>query len=289
MANNDTKLFYLSGLFSISFFLVIIFTTLYYSYVKDRVLKIKTAKSMISISIIDTPKVSKIIPKQKIIKPKPIPKPKLKPVPKPKPIEKPKDIPKPKPAPTPPPKVETPSLGSLFSKVDTSRYSEGEEIIEHKPRISNETMNRLKGEISKTEIPKNRDEYNISNSSDYELERSYSYQERESIRVDYRELEIRNSTLDDSDQGVYDKFYSQIKSFLYNNWYPSGSVAGNSAIVRIILNKNSVLEHYKIVTRGKSEDFNIELVQYLESIKGTFVSVDIDERVSFEVRFRAKE
>ena len=287
MVNNDTKLFYLSGLFSISFFLIIIFSTLYYSYTKDRVLKIRTdKKTIISVNLIEKPKivVPKITPPKKIIpqkpKPKPIPK-EIKPV-------KPKPVPEKKQTPKPIPKPETPSLGSLFAKVDTSKYKESEEIIEQKPRISDEMINRLKGKISKTEIPDNNRDENISD-VDYKVERSYRYKNSKSVRVDYRELEIRNSSLDDADKGVYDKFYTQIKSFLYNKWYPSENIAGNSAIVRIILNEKSVLEHYKILTRGKSDDFNIELTHYLESIKGTIVSVDIKTKVSFEVKFRAKE
>jgi len=283
MVNNDTKLFYLSGLFSISFFLIIIFSTLVYSYNKDRVLKIRTDKTTISVNIIDKPKIvkPKIELPQKIVPPKP------KPIPKK--IVPPKPLPKPKPVIKPISKPETPSLGSLFAKVDTSKYEEIDEVIEHKPRVSDEMINRLKGKISKTELPLSRKDDNLTKNIDYQVERSYRYKNIESVRVDYRELEIRNSTLDDSDKGVYDKFYTQIKSFLYNKWYPSENIAGNSAIVRIILSKNSILEHYKIITRGKSEDFNIELTQYLESIKGTTVSVDIKTGVSFEVKFRAKE
>jgi len=280
MANNNTKLFYLSGFFSISFFLVIIFSTLTYVYHKDRVLKIKTKKSSIQISLVDTPKKKikvkpKVIPIQKVITPKP------------KKIVVPK-----KPQPKPEPKIETPavpSFGSLFSNVDTSKFKKDEVVSTPKPRVSNETINRLKNKIAKTELPVHKEDENISKLVTDNVERSYKYKKQESIRVDYRELEIQSSSLDGSDQGVYDKFYSQIKTFLYNKWYPSENVAGNSAIVRFILNENAILEHYKIVTRGKSEDFNMELTQYLESIKGTIIAVDLINRVSFEVKFRAKE
>ena len=279
MANNDTRLFYLSGLFSIGFFLVIIFSTLTYVYHKDRVLKIKTKKSSIQISLIDTPKKTikvkpQVIPIKKIVTPKP----------------KKIDIPK-KPQPQQKPQIEaptTPSFGSLFSNVDTSKFKD-KEIEIPKPRVSNEAINRLKGKIVKTELPVKQKDENLSEIVEADFKRTFSFKQQESIRVDYRELEIQSSSLDGSDQGTYDKFYSQVKSFLYNKWYPSETVAGNSAIVRFILNKNAILEHYKIVTRGKSSDFNSELIQYLESIKGKTISVDLRERVSFEVKFRAKE
>jgi len=282
MANNDTRLFYLSGLFSIGFFLVIIFSTLTYVYHKDRVLKIKTKKTSIQISLIDTPKKTikakpQVIPIKKIVTPKP------------KKIDVPKKNQQ-KPQPKPQIKVPTtPSFGSLFSNIDTSKFKQDEVIETSKPRVSNEAINRLKNKIVKTKLPVYRQDENVTKIVADNLERTYQYKQQESIRVDYRELEIQSSSLDGSDQGTYDKFYSQIKSFLYNKWYPSENVAGNSAIVRFILNKNSILEHYKIVTRGKNEDFNIELIQYLESIKGTLITVDLTDRVSFEVKFRAKE
>jgi len=279
----DKKLFYISGLFSISFFLTVLFSALLYSYTKDRIIQVKTKKNQtIKISLVQLPHPKTIA---KVKKHKKIAVKKMAP----------KVIVQKNSSPPIPTKSKNPSLNSLFAKVDTSQFKDIEGADEEKkPLVTNDIVSRLKGKINNIEIPAKqieKDKDIENNSSDLEnitLQSSAVFKKK-SIRLSYKELEIQNIDLDENDKGIYDKFYSQVKSFLYSHWYPSENVAGNSAIVRIILDENSVLTYYKILVFGKSEEFNNELKTYLESLKGKLVSVDIQQAVSFEVKFRAKQ
>ena len=52
----DKKLFYISGLFSISFFLTVLFSALLYSYTKNRIIQVKTKKNQtIKVSLVELP------------------------------------------------------------------------------------------------------------------------------------------------------------------------------------------------------------------------------------------
>jgi outer membrane biosynthesis protein TonB len=293
MVNQDEKLFYLSGLFSISFFLVILSTTLYYSYKKNLILQVRTDNAVkIDLYFQESPKKEdkpKVVEKKNTLaeQPKPTPMPPKKEIPKivEKKIE---EVKTPDPVKPPP----APSLDSLFSKIDTSKFSneESETEEEKRPKVSSDVISRLKSSISKTELPldQKRIDENLSDEN-YRVERKFRFDPSSSPTLDYRELEITSSDYVESDKGVYDKLFSQIKSFLHDNWYPSNDMAGNSAIVRIILNNRAVFEHYKIITRGKNEEFNIELDRYLDTLLGEKVPVDIKNGLSFEVKFRAKE
>jgi len=296
MVNQDEKLFYLSGLFSISFFLVLMFSALYYSYSRDRILNIRTKKNPgVEVILYEAPPKPKKVEKSRIAKPKP--RPKIIP-PKPKKRTQPKnETPKVTKKITPPPPphqnpVKTaPSLDSLFSKIDTSRFKAKEEEIEKpKPLVSEETINRLKKKITKTKTPidATRKDENIS-IENYKLQRTFKIAHTHPISLDYKELEITSSSIEDTESGMYDKIFSQIQSFLHNNWYPSSEVAGNSAYVRIVLSEDSIFKYYKIVTAGKNPEFNIELKEYLNTLIGKKMPVDLNTPLSFEVKFRAKE
>jgi len=282
----DKKLFYISGLFSISFFLTVLFSALLYSYTKNRIIQVKTKKNQtIKVSLVELPP-SKTISKIKKHKKK-IKKLKTKKI-TPKVIV-PKKLP---PIPT---KRKTPSLNSLFAKVDTSKFQNIEGVDEvEESLVTNDVVSRLKGKINSIKLSEHikkeevETENNLSGKDQFTLKATEAFKKK-SIRLSYKELEIQNVSFDENDKGIYDKFYSQVKLFLYNHWYPSENVAGNSAIVRIALNKNSVFVYYKILVFGKSQEFNDELKAYLESLKGTKASIDLQEDVIFEVKFRAKQ
>jgi outer membrane biosynthesis protein TonB len=250
------------------------------------ILQIKTNKGAVDIFISDAP-VEK--PKDVVAKQKPQPK-IVPPAPKPKPQPKPQPKVEEKPSPSPPEVKPAPSLGSLFSKIDTTKFSnEAPKPREEKPIVSSEAVSRIKQNITKTETPvEKREDGNIS-SEMYRVNRQYSYNYSQSVSVDYKELEITSSSLQSSDSGVYDKIFSQIQGFLHTKWYPSSEVAGNSAKVRLILNENSVVEHFKIILEGKSPEFNMELRLYLESMIGERVPVELKDNLKLEVWFRAKD
>ena len=305
MVNQNVKLFYLSGLFSISFFIILLFSALYYAYTRDKILKIKTKKNdAIEITFYEAPppqkqeiKVKKETPK------KPKPKPKiLSPKPKQPPHQEPKEsdikqaqkeeVTPPPPPPPPPPKQEVksaPSLDSLFSKIDTSKFQPKEEEEEEKPIVSEETIKRLKEKAKEIKTPIDIKKDNNFSIDDYKLQREFKISNTKPISLDYKELEITSSSLENPDSGVYDEVFSKIQNFLHLNWQPSPNMAGNSAYVRIILSDEGIIQHFKIVTAGKNPEFNIELQDYLQSIIGQKVPVELQEAISFEVKFRAKE
>ncbi len=295
----DEKLFYLSGLFSVSFFLILLFSALYYGYTRDKVIKIKTEKSSgIEIVLYEAPKEKKRAKKADTTQSKPKPKPKIAP-PKPpkKHIEKSqsqseeKQPPKPATPPPPPlPPKETPkapSFDSLFSNIDTSKLDKPKEE-EQKPLVSEETIKRLRKEIQEIEAPIIRKDNNFS-IDDYRLQREFKISHTQPISLEYKELEITSSSLENSDSGIYDEVFASIQKFLYKNWQPSPLVAGNSAYVRIILSQDGTIQYCKITTAGKNPEFNLELKEYLKSLIGQKIEIDLDEAMSFEVKFRAKE
>jgi len=292
----DEKLFYLGGLFSVSFFLILLFSALYYGYTRDKVIKIKTEKSSgIEIVLYEAPKEKKkekkanttqSKPKPKIAPPKP---PKQQPE-KPQSKSEEKQPPKPATPPPPPPPKETPkapSFDSLFSNIDTSKLDKQEEE-ERKPLVSEETIKRLREEIQEIEAPIIRKDDNFS-IDDYRLQREFKISHTQPISLEYKELEITSSSLEDSDSGIYDEVFATIQKFLYQNWQPSPLVAGNSAYVRIILSQDGTIQYCKITTAGKNPEFNLELKEYLKSLIGKKIEIDLDEAMSFEVKFRAKE
>ena len=58
----DKKLFYISGLFSISFFLTVLFSALLYSYTKNRIIQVKTKKNQtIKVSLVELPPPKKVV------------------------------------------------------------------------------------------------------------------------------------------------------------------------------------------------------------------------------------
>ena len=58
----DKKLFYISGLFSISFFLTVLFSALLYSYTKNRIIQVKTRKNQtIKVSLVELPPPKKVV------------------------------------------------------------------------------------------------------------------------------------------------------------------------------------------------------------------------------------
>ncbi len=329
MVNQDPKLFYVSGLFSITFFLLVLFGALTYAYHQNRTMQIRTDKEPTPVTIdlqqfvekqkpivkpepkpIVKPEPKPIVkPEPKPIEkpePKPIVKPEPKPVekpepkpivkPEPKPIEKPepKPIEKPEPKPVEKPEQEPQSLNSLFSKVDTSKFKDtnnsnrSQQSQPQKQKVSNETISKLKESASQTSSVSVESRIEEDTSQKYKVERTYSYTGT-ALKLNYEDVEITKSNLQTADQGEYDEFFSNVKKFLYEKWQPSQGVVGNSGIVKITINENSVLEYYRIVTRGKSEDFNAELEFYLSSLKGKTVPTKVKKSVTFEVKFKAKE
>ena len=314
MVNQDPKLFYFSGLFSIAF-LIVLFGALTYAYHRHKTIQVRTEKEIqpITVDMLQLDKVKPPMEKPKPVvkpepkpepkpvekpEPKPEPKPVVKPEPKPepKPVVKPEPKPEPKPVEKPEPKPETPSLNSLFSKVDTSKFkdtnsSQNKNQPQQKSKVSNEAISKLKESASKTSSSSSiqlENRTNEDSSEKFKVERSYSYSGT-ALKLDYDEVEITSSNLKTADQGEYDEFFSNVKKFLYEKWQPSQAVIGNSAIVKITINENSILEYYRIVTKGKSEDFNAELDYYLAGLKGKTVPVKTKKSVTFEVKFKAKE
>lgn len=279
MVNQDPKLFYFSGLFSIAFFLIVLFGALTYAYHRHKTIQVRTEKEIQPITV-DMLQLDKVKP----------------PMEKPKPVVKPEPKPEPKPVEKPEPKPETPSLNSLFSKVDTSKFkdtnsSQNKNQPQQKSKVSNEAISKLKESASKTSSSSSiqlENRTNEDSSEKFKVERSYSYSGT-ALKLDYDEVEITSSNLKTADQGEYDEFFSNVKKFLYEKWQPSQAVIGNSAIVKITINENSILEYYRIVTKGKSEDFNAELDYYLAGLKGKTVPVKTKKSVTFEVKFKAKE
>ncbi|EJF07634.1 hypothetical protein ThvES_00002270 [Thiovulum sp. ES] len=279
--NDNEKInFYISGLFSISFTFSMLYLFLNYGYNTDLKMNIKIKPVEIDLVYKDGIETEK----KEIVKkptPKPIEKPKPKPVSKPEPKPEAK-----KEAPKPEPKPETPSLSSLFSNIKTAKVQDTIEDTPPPPTVSKESLSRLKS-MSKTESPVENDR-NISIGKEaFTVERNFQYS-KNSLSVEYKEMEIGKSSLDNLDQGVYDDFFSKVKESLYKRWHPSPEIAGNQGKVRIILDGKGQVASFKILIGGKSERFNFELDRYLSGIKGDKIVEGTGENVSFEVFIGAK-
>jgi outer membrane biosynthesis protein TonB len=273
--NNSEKInFYISGLFSISFTFSMIYLFLNYGYNTDLKMNIKIKPVEIDLVYKDGIETKK----KEIVK---------KPTPKPNPIKKPTPEPEPKKEVTKPePKPETPSLSSLFSNIKTAKVQDTIEETPPPPTVSKESLSRLKS-MSKTESPVANDR-NISIGKEaFTVERNFQYS-KNSLSVEYEEMEIGKSSLDNLDQGVYDDFFSKVKESLYKRWHPSQEIAGNQGKVRIILDEKGQIASFKILIGGKSERFNFELDRYLSGIKGDKIVEGTGEHVSFEVFIGAK-
>jgi outer membrane biosynthesis protein TonB len=273
---NESRDFYLSGLISISFTVFILALFLSYGYKRNLVLNVKIKPVEVDLIVKDG-----VEPKKKEIVKKPTPKPKPKPAPKPKP----KPTPKPKAEPKPTPKPEISSLSSLFSNIKTAKVEKIDETPPP-PTVSKESLSRLKS-LSKTESPVENDRNLSMSQEDFVVERNFQYS-KNSLSVEYEEMEIGKSSLDNTEQGIYDEFFSKVKESLYKRWHPSPEIAGNRGKVRIILDENGKILSSKIIIGGKSKRFNFELDRYLSGIKGEKIVDGTGENVSFEVFIGAK-
>jgi hypothetical protein len=299
--NNNDSIFFISGLISIGFFLVLIFGILLYCYKQNRVIQIRTEKENINVLIFTEPpkpKEKKVRNSIEKIKSIPVPKPKLKPKikkvkkkqivkkipPKPREItKKEQQVISPKPE-NPIPKPQ--SLSSLFDNTDIPTI----ESVDNSdaPQISSQVLHRLRNKLSKTETPiAHKEDVNYS-SKEYKIDKNIFYKESNLI-IKYQDIEITSSNIDRTEKGVYDEFLSNIKSFLYKEWQPSKEIAGNKAKVRFFLDKHSKIKNYKVLIYSGSDRFNSELDYFLSSLNNKIFPVKIKNPISFEVFIGAKE
>jgi hypothetical protein len=262
--NNEKLSFYLSGLISFSFTFLMLYLFLSYGYHKKVILNVKIKP--VEVELLNNGGVAKP-------EPKPIPKPEPKPISKPEP----KPIPKPEP----------PSLSSLFSNIKTGKIDNKVEEEPPPPTVSKESLNRLKS-LSKTRRPIEEERNLSANANNFVVERNFKYSDDKALSVEYEELEIGKTSLDDKEQGIYDQFFSRVKESLYAKWHPSSEVAGNRGKVRIVIGENGEMLSYRILIYGKSKRFNFELEQFLQRIKGDKIADSSDDKISFEVFIGAK-
>jgi len=154
-------------------------------------------------------------------------------------------------------KVESPNLKELFSSIKGKRYSP--KSVTSPKKI---TPSRLKSKKSK-EAKKLLKELNSN---------TQSGGAKKSIK---------------SLSGEKDEYLEKVYKILYTNWIPSKLSAGNSARVKIFIDRYGNFD-YKIVSSSPSPTFNQELGDYLEYLK-TLTFPKPKERKVLTVRFEAKE
>ncbi len=156
-----------------------------------------------------------------------------------------------------PKRVESQNLKDLFSSISGKKYS---------PKLAKEpqkiTPSRLKSKKSK-EAKKLLKELNANTPSGGA---------KKSIK---------------SISGEKDEYLQKVYKILYTNWIPSKLSAGNSARVKIIIDRYGNFD-YKIISSSPSPTFNQELEDYLEYLK-TLTFPKPKERKILTVRFEAKD
>jgi len=245
----DKRFFLISGLFSISIYLLTIAIGLYFLNNLDQLKKFAIKQKSIEVSLLEAPKIKKEFNNKKEVK-----KVKKSQVENKKTKNKKVGSRSPK---------EQIDISKLFSTINKSKKVKNSQ----NSKKSSFQPSRFKGEGSK----KSELAQNILK------------------KMDIKDVsKILAKTNIESVDGEYDQYFSKIYEILYKYWLPSQESAGNRAKVKIIIDIDGKFD-YNILLFSSSEVFNKELVEYLEYLKIKKFPAPKDGKKEITVFFEAKE
>ncbi|NPA73739.1 MAG: TonB C-terminal domain-containing protein [Epsilonproteobacteria bacterium] len=249
--------FYLSGLFSISIYLSLIFFifTLLGEFEKKAKRYTSQKNNFIVVSIAEK---SDII-KKKSVKKRSIKKSVKKEVPKKKKPTKKNKIKK-----SMKRTVKDDSLKSLFSGIDPKKY---------KKKIKDKNVTK--------KIPNNQN-------SRFLQKKSGTSSEKKSATKLIKSLSLENiSSASNKKAGEYDKYIGKISDILDEKWQNTpGSIAGNQATVTVKIDKFGNFS-YKIDSLSYNNEFNAKLQNFLDSLKDeNFPPYEGGDFIELKVNFK---